>query len=140
VLDAERRVLADIKALALGLLRESSAAYGDQLRDAQEVLGHIADIVIETYAIESASARAEKLAGRGAPAAATALDSVRVYVADAIDRVVHHAKPVLQALGATRSAPLGPLVAPLRNHDGLDTIAVRRRIADAVIAAGRHPL
>ena len=63
---------------------------GDDVRDEQEVLGQIADVVIEAYAVESAAARAEKLrATRGADAADPALDSVRVYVTDAADRVVH---------------------------------------------------
>jgi alkylation response protein AidB-like acyl-CoA dehydrogenase len=139
VLGAERQTLARMKTLALALLGESVAAYGDQLREAQEVLGHMADVVIEVYAIESATARAEKLAARGAPAAAVAVDSVKVYVADAIDRVVHSTKPVVQALGEARAASLNALLTPLREHEGLDTIATRRGIADAVIAAGRHP-
>ncbi len=139
VLATERDLLSRIKQLAVALLRESAAAYGDQLRDAQEVLGQMADVVIESYAIESGVARAEKLAsGRGATAEVAA-DSVRVYVADAVDRVVHSAKTVLQALGPSRGAALMPLLAPLRDHTGFDTIAARRRIADAVVAAGRHP-
>jgi hypothetical protein len=31
------------------------------------------------------------------------------------------------------------LIARLGEFEGLDTVAARRRIADAVIAAGKHP-
>jgi alkylation response protein AidB-like acyl-CoA dehydrogenase len=139
-LAAERVVLARIKSLAIAMLTETAAAYRDQVRDQQEILGHIADVVIEAYAIESATARAEKLrARRGADAADSALDSVRVYVTDAIDRVVHTAKQVMRALGTERSRSMRALIVRLTEFEGADTVAARRRIADAVIASGKHP-
>jgi hypothetical protein len=139
-LAAERIVLARIKSLAMAMLSETAAAYRDDVRDQQELLGHIADVVIDAYAVESAAARAEKLrATRGADAADPALDSVRVFVTDAIDRVVHSARQVTRALGAERSRSMRALIARLGEFDGVDTVAARRRIADAVIAAGKHP-
>jgi alkylation response protein AidB-like acyl-CoA dehydrogenase len=139
-LGTERVVLTRIKGLAVAMLTETAAAYGEEVRDQQELLGHIADVVIEAYAIESAVARAEKLrAARGADVAETALDIVRVYVTDAIDRVVHSARQVVRALAAERSRSMRSLIARLGEFEGLDTVAARRRIADAVIAAGKHP-
>jgi alkylation response protein AidB-like acyl-CoA dehydrogenase len=139
-LAAERVVLARIKSLAIAMLTETAAAFRDDVRDQQEILGHIADVVIEAYAIESAAARAEKLrANRGAGTADTALDSVRVYVTDAIDRVVHSARQVMRALGVERSRSMRAVIARLTEFDGVDTVAARRRIADAVIASGKHP-
>jgi alkylation response protein AidB-like acyl-CoA dehydrogenase len=139
-LAAERVVLARIKSLAIAMLTETAAAFRDEVRDQQEILGHIADVVIEAYAIESAAARAEKLrANRGADTADTALDSVRVYVTDAIDRVVHSARQVMRALGVERSRSMRAVIARLTEFDGVDTVAARRRIADAVIASGKHP-
>ena len=139
-LAAERIVLARIKGLAIAMLSETAAVYGDEVRDQQELLGHIADVVIEAYAVESAAARAEKLrATRGPDASDAALDSVRVYVTDAVDRVVHSARQVTRALGAERSRSMRVLVSRLGEFAGVDTVAARRRIADAVIAAGKHP-
>jgi len=139
-LAAERVVLARIKSLAIAMLTETAAAFRDEVRDQQEILGHIADVVIEAYAIESAAARAEKLrANRGSDTADAAVDSVRVYVTDAIDRVVHSARQVLRALGAERSRSIRAVIARLTEFDGIDTVAARRRIADAVIASGKHP-
>jgi hypothetical protein len=34
---------------------------------------------------------------------------------------------------------LAPAIARLTQHDHVDTIAARRRIAAAVLAAGKHP-
>ena len=77
-----------------------SQAYGDDVKDEQEVLAHIADIVIESYAIESGIARAEKLAARGHALAGIAADIARVYTSDAADRVAHAGKQILNALAA----------------------------------------
>jgi len=60
LLSTERGVLARIKSLAVGMLTEAAMLYGDTIRDQQEILGHVADVVIEAYAIESAAARAER--------------------------------------------------------------------------------
>src|SRR5579864_3673544 len=65
-LSAQHEALARARRLAIGLLGHAWAAYGDQLKDAQEVQAQIADIVIEVYAVESGLARAEKMAARGA--------------------------------------------------------------------------
>jgi alkylation response protein AidB-like acyl-CoA dehydrogenase len=139
-LAAERIALARIKSLAIAMLSETAAAFGEEVREQQELMGHIADVVIEAYAIESAVARAEKLrANRDQDAAETALDIVRVYVTDAIDRVTHSARQVTRALGADRSRSMRALIARLGEFAGVDTVAGRRRIGDAVIAAGRHP-
>jgi alkylation response protein AidB-like acyl-CoA dehydrogenase len=136
----ERNVLGRMKSLALALLTETAVAYGDQMRDQQEVQGYIADVVIDTYAIESAVARAEKLsASRGLDGAGAALDMVRVYVTDAVDRVTHAAKQVLRALGADRDRTIDAQLSHLGEFEGVDSVAARRRIADAVVAAGKHP-
>ena len=50
-----------LKRLAQTALATTARAFGDAVRDQQEVLAHAADIVIECYAIESALGRAEKI-------------------------------------------------------------------------------
>ncbi len=138
-LAAERGAVTRIKHLALAMLHDASVTYGDALRDEQEILGQIADVVIEAYATESAAARAEKLmAARGAEFAAAALDSVRVYVSDAADRAAHAGKVVIRALGS-HAAQMHAALPPVAEYPGVNTVAARRRIASAVIAAGRHP-
>jgi len=84
-------------------------------------------------------ARAEKLAADHR--AALAADIVRVYVDGAMDRVLGATREVVAAL-AGRGDGVDDLVAGsqrLAVSPGVDTIAARRRIADAVIAAERLP-
>jgi hypothetical protein len=140
-LGAEWALLGQAKRLAIRLLREAQSAYGESLKLEQEVLGHSADVIIDVYALESALARTDKLAGaRGAAAAASAVDSVRVFAGDAADRMVHAARQVLRALASrSQGAGLAAEIAPIGNFAGVDAVAARRRIADAVVAAGKHP-
>jgi alkylation response protein AidB-like acyl-CoA dehydrogenase len=138
----ERDAVTRAKALATTLLGQASASYGDAFKEAQEIQAGIADIVIEVYAAESAVARAEKLAGDHR--AALAADIVRVHVDGSVSRIAQGTKQIVAAL-AGRDGMAGDLVDlidyahRLAPYPGVDTIAARRRIADAVIAAERFP-
>ena len=139
-LAGERDFAGRAKRAAVGLLGHATAAFGDGFKDAQEVQAHIADIIIETYAIDSGIARAEKMAARGDGRASLAADAVRVYASDAADRIAGAARQVVAALGAAGvDAGVGTTVLGLVRQDPVDTIAARRRIADVVVQVGKHP-
>jgi alkylation response protein AidB-like acyl-CoA dehydrogenase len=128
------------KRLAVGLLGSASSHYGAEFKDAQEVQAQIADIIIEVYAIESGLARADRMASKGDSRASLAADAARVYESDAADRIAAAAKQVVAALTARGGdAALASTVQQLTAYTPTDPIAARRRIADAVIAAGKHP-
>jgi len=140
-LASEYMLLGAAKRLARALLGDAAAAFGHTAKDEQELLAHVSNIVIDIYAIESGLARTEKLAARGGELAPVAIDAVRVFASDAADRIAHAARQVARALaGAGRNSSTADLVAAVAAHPGVDTVAARRRIADAVIRAGRHPL
>jgi alkylation response protein AidB-like acyl-CoA dehydrogenase len=139
VLAADYALVGRAKRLALGLLNDASAAFGAAVKEQQELLAHISNIVIEIYAIESGLARTEKIVASGAAVAPVATDAVRVFASDASDRMVHAAKQVARVLAGRGRSNLADLIAPLAGHPGVDSVAARRRIAEAVIAAGRHP-
>jgi butyryl-CoA dehydrogenase len=139
-LAAERDFAGRVKRVAVGLLGHATAAYGDGFKDAQEVQAQIADIVIEAYAIDSGIARAEKMAARGDGRAALAADAVRVYASDAADKIAGASRQVVAALGvAGVDAAVGHSVLNLVRQEPVDAISARRRIADAVIQAGKSP-
>ena len=141
LLASEREYVSRLKRLSIALLGSASAVYGDTLKDEQEVLAQIADVIIETYATESGVARAEKMASKGDGRAGLAADIAAVYVNDAADRVAAASRQVVAALNARGvDASLAAGVQRLAAYAGIDAIAARRRIADAVIAAGKYPL
>jgi Acyl-CoA dehydrogenase, C-terminal domain len=138
--DAEYELLGHAKRLGIAALAAAADAYGESVREEQEVLAHAANVIIESYAIESALARAEKLAGGRSERAGVAADIARVYTSDAADRTAHAGKQIARAL-ADRTERSAAVVAGLERiaaHRGVDTVAARRRIGDAVIAAGRY--
>ena len=140
-LSGEREYVARLKRLSMALLGSASAVYGETLKDEQEVLAQIADVIIETYATESGIVRAEKMASAGDARARLAVDIAAVYVNDAADRVAAASRQVVAALNAHGAdASLADGVRRLAAYGGIDTIAARRRVATAVIDAGKYPL
>jgi len=140
VLQAEYDALANVKRLARTSLGAVAQGFGPNARDQQELLGHAANIIIECYAIESALGRAEKMNARRGDRSTLAIDVARVYTSDAVDRSAHAGKQILNALGAQAGIdPLRSTVARVNEHPGTDSVAARRRIADAAIAQSRYP-
>jgi alkylation response protein AidB-like acyl-CoA dehydrogenase len=137
---AERNLLARAKRLVILTLGHAKHFYGDELAGQQEVLGHIADIATEVYALESSLLRTEKLvAKRGEADCTTPIDITRVYASDAVDRLEHSAKQVVSAIADNAEAThLLNSVRRLTQHTTLNTIAARRRIAHSVINAGHY--
>ncbi|HEX8116999.1 MAG TPA: acyl-CoA dehydrogenase family protein, partial [Pyrinomonadaceae bacterium] len=85
---AERDLLTRAKRLVTFMLSRAKEAYGDSLASQQEVLGHVADITIEVYALESALLRTEKLAASiGEGECSVPSDITRVYASDAAARM-----------------------------------------------------
>ena len=137
---ADGALLARAKALTLWLFAQAIAKYGKEFGKEQEVVSRLADIAIEVYALESATLRAEKIAARGGSYAEVAADIVRVFASDSVDRLFHAAKNALSAIaGPDAGAPIDK-VHTLLQHAPVDTVAARRRIAAAIIEAGRYPL
>jgi hypothetical protein len=104
-------------------------------------LGHIADIAIEAYALESSILRAENWSGSGKNnrgEAAIPADITRVYASDAADRMEHSARQIEAALEPDTS--LFANVGRFASAVPYNTVAARRRIADAILQAGRYYL
>ncbi len=121
----EERLVRNAKALALAALNGAAARYGAALEEQQEVLMRIADIMIETYAMESALLRARKL-GEGSMAA----EMTSVFLRDAMGRIEIAARDVLPVEAVRHLAAYVPV----------DAIALRRAIADRLLQAGRYVL
>lgn len=136
----ERRLVGMVKKTALFAAGVAVQKYLDRIEDQQEVLAAIADLVIETFAMESALLRALRALDReGQERAALKVAMVRVYVNDALGRVDTTAKTVLAA--AEEGDVLRTQLAGLRRflrHTPANTVALRRTIADRLIAHGRY--
>jgi alkylation response protein AidB-like acyl-CoA dehydrogenase len=132
------RILAVVKETARLALAAASQIYKENLTDHQEVLGLVADIVIEAYAIESTLLRTEKfVASRSPDQCRVPIEMTRVYTNDAVDRVWYSARNLAGAVKNIEN--LWKAFDWLGPQRPIDTITARRNIADAMIEAGRYP-
>jgi len=139
LLAAEQKLTTNAKKVALMTLGTAAQKYMMKLGDQQEILMGIADIIMDTYAMETAILRARKLAAsQGEKAAERYLDMTRVFCNDAVERIEAKAKNTLA--GMSEGDELRTLLAALRRFTKLqpmNTIAARQRIANDMIAANK---
>jgi butyryl-CoA dehydrogenase len=141
-LAAQRKLIENAKKIGLMVSGAASQKYMQQIADHQEVMGAIADIVIEVYAMDSVLARTLKLiAAQGAAASATAVAITDVYLTEAFARVEQAAKKVLADVAdgdmlRTQVTILRRLV----KSEPVNTIAAREKIAARVLEAGKYAL
>jgi alkylation response protein AidB-like acyl-CoA dehydrogenase len=115
--------------------------FRDKLAENQEIVGALANIVMDIYAMESVLRRAQKTqSAKGEAAAAVMADAARAFIYDATDRIEKNARTALIATesGDTLTTQLAVL-RRFAKHAAIDTIAIRRSVADAVLAQDRYP-
>ena len=129
-------LLTSAKGMTLLALESVARAYGDNAREQQETLGLIADMVMDVYAMESALLRTRRLFDeRGLEKCSVQTDITRVFTRDAALRIERAALAVVTETDDEKSAEL---IDQLVQHSPIKAIAARRRIANAVIEAGRY--
>jgi alkylation response protein AidB-like acyl-CoA dehydrogenase len=133
-LEAERRAVTAMKKIALMVLGTAMQTYGEKMADEQEVLMAAADIIMDVYASESALLRASLAATPLHEAAA------RVFINDAAMRVEASAKTALAAMndGDTLRTMLAAMRRLLKVTP-INTIALRRQLADAAVERRTYP-
>jgi len=136
----EERSLAQAKKIFLLAAGTAVQKFREQLAEQQEIVAALANIVMDVYAMESSLRRAEKAAGARGEAAGVMGDAARAFIYDALDRVEKEARTALVATadGDTLLTQLAVL-RRFAKHSPLDTITLRRRVADAVLAQHRYP-
>ncbi|MBI3494067.1 MAG: acyl-CoA dehydrogenase family protein [Acidobacteria bacterium] len=140
VLADERRAVDAFKKTALMVFGVAMQTYGTKLTEEQEVLMHLADIAIDVYSAESATLRARAAADRALPRATLHVDAARVSVNDAAMRIDASARQALAAMA--EGDTLRTLLAALRRLikvTPINTVAIRRRLADETVARGVYP-
>jgi alkylation response protein AidB-like acyl-CoA dehydrogenase len=125
------------KKLFLFVTGAAVGKFGEAISEEQEILGRLSNIAIEVFAMESGLARALKSMERcGEEASEMKINMVKVYVNDAVGRISDYAREVLVATstGETLHSQLAS-VSNLMHLTPVNTVALRRSIADKVIAA-----
>jgi alkylation response protein AidB-like acyl-CoA dehydrogenase len=136
----ERRLAELNKYLAAYALQATVEALGPGIAERQEVLGALADALIEAYALDSAVARALRSpGGRPGPVAEAC---VRLFAVESHERAHAAAKRAVRAAIPDPRA-CGPLLAGLRallDEGPADLVDWRERIVEAALGAGRYSI
>jgi alkylation response protein AidB-like acyl-CoA dehydrogenase len=141
-LDAQERLLQIAKKVVLLVFGMAYQKHGKDLREEQELLGMISDMIIEIYAIESALLRSDKLLHGKRPERATIpIKMTKVLLHDSTERINSLARRALEALEDGESlrkhlAPVRRLIVP----PPINTVSLRRDIAEEMIRYGRYSL
>jgi hypothetical protein len=135
----ESRAVAAFKKVVLMLAGTAMQRYGEKLQDEQEVLTYLADILIDTYASESALLRAQRAALDKAATAELQAAAAGVYVHEAAGRIELAARHCLAAMadGDTLRTQLAALRRLLKVTPA-NTVALRRQLAEASVAKGAY--
>jgi butyryl-CoA dehydrogenase len=139
-LAAERAIVTNAKKVALFAAGAASQKYMQGLADQQEIMGALADIIIDVYVMESAVVRAQKIVGKNGESAATLPTAMaQVYVGEAMDRIEAAARKVIAAVAEgdmlrTQMAVLRRLV----KREPYNTVALKQQVAARVVEAGRY--
>jgi alkylation response protein AidB-like acyl-CoA dehydrogenase len=131
----EKRLVRNAKKIALLLLAVGFEKFGAEMDKQQEVLAGIADVLMDTFAMESVLLRVEKTGKTDSPAA----DMCAVFLRDAMTRIEGFARPVLAA--CAEGDALRQNMAVLRRFakfEPVNSIALRHRIAERLLSAGHY--
>lgn len=130
----EKKVLANLKKAMLVVAGAAVQKFMQNLKDEQEVLINIADMIIQIYALESVLLRTEKLAEREPQNADHYLDMMHVFMYEAIENVNEAGKEAVYSFAQgdeQRMMLMG--LKRFTKAEPFNLKNARRRIADRII-------
>ena len=137
MLAAEKTIVANAKKATLLCLGVAYQKFMNTLEEQQEVLAGITDMAMNTFAMESAVLRTEKLAASRNPELAS--DMCAVFVREAMETVESAGRSVLAA--SSEGDMLRTNLAVLKRFtkfEPVNAIALRRKIAGRLLEAERY--
>lgn len=132
--DGESEALLKAKKAFLLIAATAAGRYGEALRNEQEVLMNLSNMVMEIYAIDTALCRSGK-----SNSSEVSRPIVQTYINDAMSRLMFSATQTLAAVldGAALQAQLSA-VRQLLEWTPINTVQLRQRIAESLLDAGRY--
>jgi alkylation response protein AidB-like acyl-CoA dehydrogenase len=142
VLAKEKNMVSMSKKIGLLSAGAATQKYMEKLGGQQEIVALIADIIIEIFSMESALLRTlKKVQKEGEDASKIQLAATCVYVNDSFVKVDLLARQIFAAIseGEELRTQLMALK-KLARHTPINTIALRREIAESIIPVARYHL
>jgi alkylation response protein AidB-like acyl-CoA dehydrogenase len=136
----EKKLIENAKKICLLTTGLAAQKFGDRLQQEQGVLGGLADIIIETYGMESTYLRTLKMAGaRGEEGASTEILMTRLYVREAMGQIDLWTREVLAA--CAEGDELQTMLTALRRlirYVPIDALHARVNIADYFLEKDKY--
>ena len=142
VLAEEQKLVESAKKLGLFAAGAATQKYMQAIEQEQEIMGAIADMVIEIYAMETALLRTLKIvASQGETAAAIPIAMTRLYLSQAMEKLQSAARTIVAAVadGDILRTQLA-ILRRLGKYEPFNTVELGRQIARNVIDRGRYSL
>ena len=139
-LAAERTLVANAKKATLMLAGAAAQKYMMELENQQEILGAIADMVIETFAMDSTVLRTQKLIERNGEAKSQqAVALTQVSLAHSMDKIEAAARKVVAAVaeGDMLRTQL-VILRRLFKYEPYNVIALTQQIANRIVEGGKY--
>lgn len=139
-LAAERTIVSNTKKIALFTSGAASQKYMTALADQQEIMGALADMLIEAFVMESAVLRTRKIVEKqGEAVAALPIAMTQVYLTEAMNRIESSAKRVIAAVaeGDVLRTQMA-ILRRLAKFEPFNTIALTQKIAVRTMEAGKY--
>jgi butyryl-CoA dehydrogenase len=139
-LAAERTLVANAKKATLMLAGAAAQKYMMEIENQQEIMGAIADMVIETFAMDSAVLRTQKLIERNGEARTElAIAMTQVSLDRAMDEIEAAARKVVAAVaeGDMLRTQL-VILRRLFKYEPYNVIALTQQIANRIVEAGKY--
>jgi len=139
-LGAEQKIVSNAKKLSMLVAGAASQKYMQKLADQQEIMGAIADMVIETFTMDSCLLRARKyIETHGEQKASLVTAMTQIYLAGAMNRLEASAKKVIAAVAEgdmlrTQMA----IVRRLVKFDPVNVIELQEKVAARVLETGKY--
>jgi alkylation response protein AidB-like acyl-CoA dehydrogenase len=142
VLEREGKMVAMAKKIALLAAGVATQRYMDRLVNEQEIVALIADIIIEVFAMESAYLRTlKKVEKEGEEKSRIHIGATKVYLEDGFAQVDMMARQVFAAVSEGEELRTGLMgLKKLTRFTPINTIALRREVADSIIPTARYNL
>ena len=139
-LDAQKKLIQMAKKTILFVFGMAYERHGKELREEQELIGIISDMIIEVYAIESVLLRSQKMLNGKKPEKATIpAKMTKVLFHDSLEKIGFLATRALEAM--EDGELLGRHIKMIRRlmvSPPINTVTLRRDIADEMIRYGRY--
>jgi len=136
----EHKLVAQAKKLGLLAAGAATQKYMQTIQDQQEIMGAIADVVIEIYAMESAVLRAQKIIrNNGDSPAALPVAMTRVYLAQAMEKIESAVRKIISAVaeGDMLRTQLA-ILRRLAKYEPFNSIDLCQQIAQRMIERGKY--